>query len=101
VYRAVDQFERVVDVVIAARRDANAAHRFFEHALGATKVSPIEVVTDQAPVYPGVVEEPPPAWHYRPICRQRRRVQLRPTKARLRPLEVVPDFVELEVAVPA
>jgi transposase-like protein len=64
VYRAVDQFGQVIDVLVAARRDAGAAHRFFERALGATKVAPVEVVTDQAPVYPGVLEELlPAAWH--------------------------------------
>jgi transposase-like protein len=64
VYRAIDQFGQVIDVLVAARRDAGAAHRFFERALGATKVAPVEVVTDQALVYPGVLEELlPAAWH--------------------------------------
>jgi transposase-like protein len=64
VYRAVDQFGQVIDALVAARRDAGPAHRFFERALGATKVAPVEVVTDQAPVYPGVLEELlPAAWH--------------------------------------
>jgi transposase-like protein len=64
VYRAVDQFGQVIDVLVAARRDAGAAHRFFECALGATKLTPVEVVTDQAPVYPSVLEELlPAAWH--------------------------------------
>ena len=64
VYRAVDQFGRVIDVLVAARRDAGAAHRFLERALGATKVVPVEVVTDQVPVYPGVLEELlSVAWH--------------------------------------
>jgi transposase, IS6 family len=38
VYRAVDQFGQVIDVLVAARRDAGAAHRFVERALGATMV---------------------------------------------------------------
>jgi transposase-like protein len=64
VYRAVDQIGQVIDVLVAARRDAGAAHRFLERALGATKVMPVEVVTDQAPVYPGVLEQLlPAAWH--------------------------------------
>jgi transposase-like protein len=64
VYRAIDQFGQVVDVVLSARRDANAAHRFFERAIGATKVTPVEVTTDQAPVYPAVLEALlPAAWH--------------------------------------
>ena len=41
-----------------------AAHRFFEQAIGTTKVRPTEVVTDWAPVYPLVLEELlPAAWH--------------------------------------
>jgi transposase-like protein len=64
VYRAIDQFGQVIDVFVAPRRDAKEAHRFFERAMGATKVTPIEVTTDQAPVYPAVLEELlPAAWH--------------------------------------
>jgi IS6 family transposase len=51
-------------VFVSARRDAKAAHRFFEQASGATKVAPVEVTTDQAPVYPAVLEDLlPAAWH--------------------------------------
>jgi transposase-like protein len=64
VYRAIDQFGQVIDVLVSARRDANAARRFFERALGATKVTPVEITTDQAPVYPVVLGELlPAAWH--------------------------------------
>jgi transposase-like protein len=64
VYRAVHQFGQVIDVFVSPRRDAKAAHRFFERAIGATKVTPVEVTTDQAPVYPAVLEELlPMAWH--------------------------------------
>ena len=64
VYRAIDQFGQVVDVFVSPRRDATAAHRFFERAMGATKVTPVEVTTDKAPVYPAVLEELlPVAWH--------------------------------------
>jgi transposase-like protein len=42
----------------------SAAHRFFKQAIGATKVTPAEVVTDRAPVYPSVLEALlPAAWH--------------------------------------
>jgi transposase-like protein len=61
VYRAVDQFGQVIDVFVSPRRDATAAHRFFQRAIGATTVTPTEVTTDQAPVYPGVLEELVPA----------------------------------------
>jgi transposase-like protein len=64
VYRANDQFGQVIDVFVATRRDATAAHRFFEWAIGTTKVRPAEVTTDHAPVYPAVLEELLPfAWH--------------------------------------
>ena len=45
VYRAIDQFGQVIDVFVAARRDTIAAHRFFERAVGMTKVRPVEVVS--------------------------------------------------------
>jgi transposase-like protein len=49
VYRAIDQFGQVVDVFVSARRDAKAARRFFQRAIGTTKVTPTKVTTDQAP----------------------------------------------------
>jgi transposase-like protein len=64
VYRAIDQFGQVIDVFVSPYRDAATARRFFERAIGATKVTPVEVTTDQAPVYPAVLEELlPAAWH--------------------------------------
>jgi transposase-like protein len=64
VYRAIDQFGQVIDVFVSPRRDAAAARRFFERALGATKITPVEVITDQAATYPVVLEELlPAAWH--------------------------------------
>jgi transposase-like protein len=64
VYRAIDQFGQVIDVFVASRRDLRAARRFFEQAIGATKHTPVEVVTDRAPMYPAVLDELlPAAWH--------------------------------------
>jgi transposase-like protein len=64
VYRAIDQFGQVIDVFVSPRRDTRAARRFFQQAISATKVRPAEVTTDQAPVYPGVLEALlPAAWH--------------------------------------
>jgi IS6 family transposase len=64
VYRAVDQFGQVIDVFMSQRRDAWSARRFFERAIGTTKRAPVEVVTDRAPVYAGVLEELlPSVWH--------------------------------------
>jgi hypothetical protein len=43
---------------------AKAARRFFERAIRTTKIAPVEVTTDKAPVYPAVLEELlPAAWH--------------------------------------
>ena len=65
VYRAVDQYGQVIDVLVSVRRDADAARRFFRRALTALKVTPSEVVTDAAAVYPGVLDELiPQAWHH-------------------------------------
>jgi IS6 family transposase len=64
VYRRVDQSGQVIDVFVSARRDAKAAHRFFERAIGTTAIIPVEVVTDQAAAYPAVLGELlPAAWH--------------------------------------
>jgi transposase-like protein len=64
VYRAIDQFGQVIDVFLSPRRDTKAAHRFLERAIGTTKITPAEVSTDQAPVYPAVLEDLlPAAWH--------------------------------------
>jgi IS6 family transposase len=64
VYRAIDQFGQVVDVFVSVRRDTAAAYRFFDRAIGATKVVPVEVVTDRAATYLVVLEELlPAAWH--------------------------------------
>jgi transposase-like protein len=58
VYRAIDQHGQVIDVLVSARR-------FFRRALSTLKVTPGEVVTDAAAVYPGVLDELiPQAWHH-------------------------------------
>ena len=65
VYRAVDQYGQVIDVLVSARRDANAVRRFFRRGLTRLKVTPSEVVTDAAPVYPAVLDELiPSVWHH-------------------------------------
>jgi transposase-like protein len=64
VYRAIDQFGQVIDVLVSPRRDATAARRFFQQDIGVTKVMPVEVVTDKAAAYPIVLDEVLPAvWH--------------------------------------
>jgi transposase-like protein len=65
VYRAVDQYGQVIDVLLTVRRDAAVARRFFTRALRMLKVVRSEVVTDAAPVYPAVLDElVPAAWHH-------------------------------------
>jgi transposase-like protein len=59
-YRAVNPYGHVIDVLVSTRRDAAAARVFFARALRFGPV-PIEVVTDRAPVYPRIVEELQPA----------------------------------------
>ena len=59
-YRAVDQFGQVIDVLVSRKRDKTAARRFFTRALaGATP--PAEVTTDRAAAYPRVLDELLPA----------------------------------------
>jgi transposase-like protein len=57
VYRAIDQYGQVIDVLPTPRCDAAAARRFFTRALRTLKVTPREVVADAAPVNPPVLEE--------------------------------------------
>ena len=87
-YRAIDQFGQVIDVFVSPSRDANAAQRFFERAIGTTAIVPEEVVTDQAAAYPAVLDELlPAAWH-RTERYANNHVEADPgrLKARLRPM---------------
>jgi transposase, IS6 family len=60
-FRAIDQFGQVIDVFLSPRRDAKSARRFFERAIGRTRISPVEVITDRYRVYPQVLDELLPA----------------------------------------
>ena len=65
VHRAIDQYGQVIDVLVSARRDAEAARQFFQRAMATVKVTPSAVITDAAPVYPAVLDElVPSAWHH-------------------------------------
>ena len=55
-YRAIDQFGQVIDVLVSAKRDRVATHRFFTRALEHGS-RPSEVSTDRAPAYPRVLDE--------------------------------------------
>ncbi len=66
VYRAVDQYGQIIDVLVAARRDLRAAQRFFATALRAHG-EPVEVVTDRAPALRAAIEGLlPAAFHNTP-----------------------------------
>ncbi len=55
-YRAIDQHGQVIDVLVSERRDGAAARAFFTRAL-TRGPAPVEVTTDRAPVYPGVLDD--------------------------------------------
>jgi IS6 family transposase len=59
-YRAIDQFGQVIDVLVSEQRDTAAARRFFTRALRAGSV-PAEVTTDRAAAYLKVLDELLPA----------------------------------------
>jgi transposase-like protein len=88
VYRAIDQFGQVIDVLVSTQRDIKATRRFFQRAIGTTKATPVEVVTDRAPVYPLVLEELlPAAWHCtEQYANNRIEADHGRVKARLRPM---------------
>lgn len=55
-YRAIDQFGQVIDVLVTEKRDLAVTRRFFTHALNHSP-RPTEVTTDRAPGYPRVLDE--------------------------------------------
>ncbi len=59
-YRAIDQYGQVIDVLVCPKRDQAAARRFFTGALERGP-RPAEVTTDRAPAYSRVIEELIPA----------------------------------------
>jgi IS6 family transposase len=88
VYRAVDQYGQVIDVLVSPRRDARAARRFLQQALNTLKMIPVEVVTDASAGYPAVLGDLlSAAWHHVERCENNRvesdHAQL---KHRLRPM---------------
>jgi transposase-like protein len=87
VYRAIDQFGQVIDVLVAEKRDLAATRRFFTRALSQAP-RPAEVTTDRAQAYPRVLDELLP-W----ACQVRQKYANNPIesdhgrwKSRLRPM---------------
>jgi IS6 family transposase len=86
-YRAIDQFGQVIDVLVTEKRDLAATRRFFAHALNHSP-RPTEVTTDRAPGYPRVLDEPlPSACHItEQYANNRVEADHGRLKARLRPM---------------
>ena len=87
-FRAIDQFGQVIDVFLSPRLDAKAAQRFFERAMGRTRITPVEVTTDRYRVYPRVLDELlPGAFHDTEVhANNRLETDHGRLKARLRPM---------------
>jgi len=63
VYRAVDQYGQVIDVMVSPKRDVKAATRFFSTAIRA-QGEPGEVTTDRSPALArAIVDRLPDAAH--------------------------------------
>jgi transposase-like protein len=88
-FRAIDQFGQVIDVFLSPRRDAKAARRFFERAMGRTRISPVEVTTDRYRVYLSVLDELLPAALHNTEVHANNRLETDHgrLKARLRPMQ--------------
>ncbi|WP_424140391.1 DDE-type integrase/transposase/recombinase [Roseomonas chloroacetimidivorans] len=57
-YRAVDSRGQTIDFLLSAKRDAEAAKRFFRKALGQPHtVNPRTITVDKNPAYPCAVTE--------------------------------------------
>ena len=87
VYRAVDQFRQLIDVLASPRRDLRAARRFFAQALSAHG-EPVEVVTDRDPALRAAIEVLIPAAFHNTEQHANNRVECEHgrLKARLRPM---------------
>jgi IS6 family transposase len=59
-YRAIDQYGQVINVLLSEKRDWAATRRFFTQALH-HGTHPSAVTTDKAPAYPRVLDELVPA----------------------------------------
>jgi len=86
-YRAIDQFGQVIDVLVSQKRDLAATRRFFTHALQHGS-RPAEVTTDRAQAYPRALDDLVPA-----ACHIRKKYANNPIeadhgrlKSRLRPM---------------
>jgi len=92
-YRAVDEYGQVIDVLLSEQRDTAAARRFFTRSLRHGP-APVEITTDKAGPYLRVIDELVPAaahtteqYENNPIESDHARL-----KARLRPMRGLKQF---------
>jgi IS6 family transposase len=87
VYRAIGQYDQIIDVYVSPWRDVRAAGRFFVTVLG-DHGEPTEVVTDRAPELRAVVDELMPAAFHDTSQYANNRIETDHgrLKARLRPM---------------
>jgi transposase, IS6 family len=92
-YRAVDQYGQVIDVMLSEQRDIAAARRFFTRALRHGP-APVEVTTDKAGPYLRVLDELVPAAAHLTEQYGNNRVEADHArlKARLRPMRGLKRF---------
>ena len=92
-YRAVDQYGQVIDVLLSEQRDTPAARRFFTRALQHGP-APVEVTTDKAGPYLRVLDEliPTAAHVTEQYANNRAEADHGRLKARLRPMRGLKRF---------
>jgi IS6 family transposase len=96
-YRAVDQYGQVIDVLLSEQRDTAAARRFFIRAL-AHGPAPVEVTTDKAGPYLRVLDELAPTAAHVTEQNGNNRIEANHgrLKARLRPMRGLKRFRSAE-----
>ena len=87
VYRAVDQYGQVIDVLVSKHRDVPSARRFFTASLRAHR-TPTEIITDRAPALANVIDQLIPAAFHKTGQYENNRCECDHgrLKARLRPM---------------
>jgi IS6 family transposase len=96
-YRAVDQFGQVIDVMASQKRDLAAARRFLTRALRQGR--PAQVTTDRAASYPRFLNELLPEVHHVDARYANNRVEADHgrLKARMRPMRGLKRFRSAQI----